>query len=279
MNLLSILIALMAERQLQTTAWQFDYYFQHYLRWLTLKFNGEMLLQQPLSAILIVLSPTIITMLVIDIVNNVFFEFILSTLILIICLGCSQAREAYKQFLAAAFRGEITTCELNKEQLLQDKNLPEQGFGQALVWLNYRYYVAIIFFFLLLGPAGAIFYRLLTALTENPKNENIIISEEVKIFIEKTLAIIDWLPVRMTALGYMLVGHFSNALTTWLESWYDIDKSPNQTLISVAEVAEDFLVGEEDCTAEPCLLVRLAKRNLLLLLAVIALLTLTGILH
>jgi AmpE protein len=50
-------------------------------------------------------------------------------------------------------------------------------------------------------------------------------------------------------------------------------------LISVAQKSEDFMVDPDDCTAEPCLLVRLAKRTLLLCLAVIAVLILTGILN
>jgi AmpE protein len=279
MSLLSILLALMAEKKLHSTAWQFDSYYQRYLRWLSRKFDAKGLLQGTFSAILTILLPVLITTLLIDIVDDSFFEFLLSTLILTICFGCAQARAAYKCFLDAAFRGEITTCELNRQQLIQQKNLAEQGFGQALIWLNYRYYIAIILFFLLFGAPGALFYRLLTALVEHAHKEDILVSKKVNALAEKTLAAIDWLPVRITAFGYMLVGHFSNALTTWVESLFDFENSPNKTLISVAEVAEDFLVDEEDCAAEPCLLVRLAKRNLLLLLSVIALLTLIGVLH
>ena len=77
----------------------------------------------------------------------------------------------------------------------------------------------------------------------------------------------------------MLVGHFSKAMPVWLENLFDIKKQPNQILISVAQKSEDFMVDPDDCTAEPCLLVRLAKRTLLLCLAAIAILILTGILN
>ena len=60
---------------------------------------------------------------------------------------------------------------------------------------------------------------------------------------------------------------------------FDINKQPNQILINVAQKSEDFMVDPDDCTAEPCLLVRLAKRTLLLCLAAIAILILTGILN
>ena len=88
---------------------------------------------------------------------------------------------------------------------------------------------------------------------------------------------LDWLPVRITSLGYMFVGHFSKALPMWLESFFDGKKPTHEILIDVAQKSEDIMVNEDDCTAEPCLLVRLAKRNALLVLAAISALTLVGI--
>ena len=75
----------------------------------------------------------------------------------------------------------------------------------------------------------------------------------------------------------MLVGHFSKALPVWLESFFEIKKPADQILGDVAKKSEDMMIDNQDCTAEPCLLVRLAKRNLLLLLAVVAVLTLSGV--
>ena len=75
----------------------------------------------------------------------------------------------------------------------------------------------------------------------------------------------------------MFVGHFSKALPIWLESLFDVTKPAHEILIDVAQKSEDIMVEEDDCTAEPCLLVRLAKRNVLLMLAVISILTLVGI--
>ncbi len=77
----------------------------------------------------------------------------------------------------------------------------------------------------------------------------------------------------------MLVGHFSKAMPVWLEMLFDIQKPPCQLLNAVAQKSKDFMVDPDDCTAEPCLLVRLAKRTLLLCLAVIAILILTGVVN
>ncbi len=85
--------------------------------------------------------------------------------------------------------------------------------------------------------------------------------------------------VRLVSFCYMLVGNFSKALSVWLETCFDFVEQPFMVLNKVAKQSEDFQVDENDCTAEPCLLVRLAKRSLMLLLAIIAILTITGVIH
>ena len=84
--------------------------------------------------------------------------------------------------------------------------------------------------------------------------------------------------MRLVAFGYMFVGHFSKAMPVWLENLFEFEKAPSKVLIAVAQMSEDYMVDADDCTAEPCLLVKLAKRTLLLFLALIAVLILTGIL-
>jgi len=204
-------------------------------------------------------------------------HLLVSSIILIICFGCIKTRETYKNYLLSAFRGEATTCELHHEQLQQDKNLPEMGFGQILVWLNYKYFIAIMLFFVLFGAPGALFYRLLTSVAEGKTVEEAELKDEIINFAQKTLFWLDWVPVRIVAFGYMLVGHFSKAFPVWLENVFEINKPANRILVEVAQKSEDFMIDKEDCTAEPCLLVRLAKRTTLLSLVLIALLILTGV--
>lgn len=304
MSLLSLLIALFAEKSLSAKGWRFNYYYQHYLDFFSKNFTAK---QGVAAQCMFIILPVALTVLIFAFIDNGLIEFVLSTLVLIVCFGCTVTRNSYKDYLNSAFKGEETTAELYHQQLLSDKNLPQMGFGQALIWLNYRYYVAIMLFFTLFGPAGAIFYRLLTTVIENKtaqcianasqeQDEQMVNSEEEVDATEHegeqvpsivngcqshhdVLFWVDWLPVRITSFGYMFVGHFSKALPTWLESLVESQKPTHQVLIDVAEKSEDILVNEGDCTAEPCLLVSLAKRNVLLMLAVIAILTLAGLLH
>jgi len=295
MSLLSLLIALMAEKSLSASVWRFDYYYQKYVNF----FQNNSVLSQfkdsNLSYTIFLLLPVAVIYSVLTLVDDGLIHLIISTLILIVCFGCFTTRDSYKQYLHAAFRGEMTTSELHHQQLLQDKNLPPMGFGQALIWLNYRYYVAIMLFFVVFGAVGVVFYRLLTTVIEqqngctldSEQTEDQATSEQPSVPSISTgcknyhdvLFYIDWLPVRITSLGYMFVGHFSKALPMWLESLFDFTKPTHKILTDVAQKSEDIMVDDDDCTAEPCLLVRLAKRNALLVLAVISALTLVGILN
>ncbi|WP_076418471.1 beta-lactamase regulator AmpE [Colwellia sp. UCD-KL20] len=278
MSLISLLIALLSERYLSNKWWQFNTYYKRYSKLALNDTKDDSKNKSPIILLLFLLVPTVLCYIVLTQLNNDFLYLIASTVILIICFGCLDTRSIYKRYLAAAFRGETTTCDLIHKELLQNKQLPEMGFGQALVWLNYRYFIAIMLFFVIFGAPGALFYRLLTSINErcvtvNSEQEapNVCISNQL-------LFIIDWLPVRIIALGYMLVGHFSKAIPIWLGNLFDLKMPSYEVLISVAQKSEDFMVDSQDCTAEPCTLVRLAKRTLLLCLAFISILILTGVL-
>lgn len=288
MSLISLLIALIAERYLSSSAWQFTTLYNRYMKVIQ---QTKVLADYRNSAALsyaVIFIPVIGCYFLLAQIDSALLYLIVSTLILIVCFGCMKTRDTYKKYLVSAFKGEMTSCEMHHLQLQQDKNLPNMGFGQSLVWLNYRYFIAVMLFFVLFGPAGALFYRLLTTLNENNlvshnegNNDNTdenLVSDEASNATQQLMFWVDWLPVRLVAFGYMLVGHFSKAMPVWLENLFEFEKEPNKVLISVAQMSEDYMVDADDCTAEPCLLVKLAKRTLLLLLAIIAVMTLTGML-
>jgi AmpE protein len=292
MSLISLLLALAAERYLSTSLWQFNEYYQRYQK----LFERLKLARNSIfSHVLFIIVPVLICYFLLSVVSDGLLHFVISTLVLIVCFGCVSSRELYKKYLMSAFRGETEQCEGYYRQLLADKNLPDLGFGQSLIWLNYRYFIAIMLFFMVFGAPGALCYRLLTKINEDTAEE----TEETQEtdssqrlstdpieqwsnrieLAQQILFWLDWLPSRVVAFGYMLVGHFSKALPVWLENLFEFNISPQNVLVTVAEKSEDFMIDDDDCTAEPCLLVRLAKRTLLLCLAFIAILILTGIIN
>lgn len=303
MSLISLLIALAAERYLSSGAWQFSTLYQRYMAVIERTKLLADFKNSVVQSYAVIFIPVIACYFLLEQIDNALLYLIASTLILIICFGCMKTRDAYKSYLVSAFKGELTSCELQQLQLQQDKNIASMGFGQTMVWLNYRYFIAVMLFFVLFGPAGALFYRLLTTVNEcaneqdinevNAVNEVNKTDEAIEAGVteadpknkqqvcqsnQQLLFWVDWLPVRLVAFGYMFVGHFSKAMPVWLENLFEFEKPPSKVLIAVAQMSEDFMVDAGDCTAEPCLLVKLAKRTLLLFLVVIAVLILTGIL-
>jgi AmpE protein len=316
MSLLSLLIALATDRFSTTKFWRFTFYYHFYHQFFSRNFTAQP--GKVASAVFVVL-PVALTFLVFKFVDNSLIEWIISTFILTVCIGCDETRGIFKQFLHSAFRGDQASTDNIYQQLIATKNLPSVGFGQALIWLNYRYYVAIMLFFIVFGAVGVLFYRLLTAVVEHnyiyfqsdSRQDNIDSHQDninnnhintVYLNEDDTLSIahesnqtpnlaegcqnyhdvlfwLDWLPVRLCAFGYMFVGHFSKALPMWLENLFDISKPAHQLLIDVAQQSEDTIVNDEDITSQPCLLVSLAKRNVLLFCALIATLTLVGVVN
>lgn len=107
-------------------------------------------------------------------------------------------------------------------------------------------------------------------------------SKEVSKFSEeiarKVLHVLDWLPVRLTAFGFLLVGHFSKGLPAWLSVVFDFNKSTYQVLSKVAKASEEPEPYVNDALQEPLQMVKLVKRNTVFLLVAISIMTLVGLL-
>jgi adenosylcobinamide-phosphate synthase len=88
----------------------------------------------------------------------------------------------------------------------------------------YRQVFAVIFWFVILpGPAGAVLYRAVALLAEewNTPSPGVEPSAPVASRAEfgrparRLLALLDWIPVRLTALAFAVVGDFEDAVSCW----------------------------------------------------------------
>jgi len=271
MTLISLLLVLLVERvTTKSKYWQAKFYTDKYLQSIQSQgwFNSS---SKSWVLALIIFVPVIIVYLVVQKFAGGLLELIISTTILMICVGCPAIRATYKCFLQAANRGDLQACSMYEDQINGD-NKETVSFGLSLVWQNYRHYTAVILWFAACGAAGVILYVLIRELDSRLSNDNDPVGNQVK----RLLNIVDWIPVRITALGFLLVGHFSRAFPTWLGYLPDPAVQAKTLLLDVSKKAEEIEPDESDCTEEPCTLVRLAKRNVMFLLVIIALLTLTG---
>lgn len=166
MTLLSMLIALIVERlAVRGNAWQLLTYLQPYL---AASRQGPLrqLASHPLLLVLWWLLPALLVALFIQLVQFWLFQLLLNTLVLLLCIGSWHYRQLYKQYLNAQARGDQEAAFLLIQQMNSEQGAPALNAPQQLVWLNFRYYAAVLFWYMLLGAFGAVAYACLRQLAE-----------------------------------------------------------------------------------------------------------------
>lgn len=271
MTIISLLLVLLVERiTTKSQYWQFEFYFQKIFKTADSDtMHKEIKTWWWLGAIVL---PVLLVYLLVQELSNGLLELVLSTALLLICVGCPAVRATYKHYLQAANRGDLEACDLYAAQISETDDDGIQTFGCNLVWQNYLHYAAVILWFTAFGASGALLY-VLSRESQKYLRTN---QDKAAIHSEKLMFVLDFIPVRVTALGFLLVGHFSRAFPIWFAYLFDMNISAKSLLLNVAKKAEEIEPDENDCTEEPCTLVRLAKRNIMFLMVAIALLTLSG---
>lgn len=139
--------------------------------------------------------------------------------VLIACIGRRGADEEIDGYRDAVARGDNEGAFMHVRELLPGAapesavELHRQVLEMMLV-RNHERLLAVLFWFVVLGPAGAVLYRSsaqLKAVMHAAEEYDIGYQESVL----RLQAFLDWIPVRITALCQALVGSFSDALAEW----------------------------------------------------------------
>jgi adenosylcobinamide-phosphate synthase len=85
---------------------------------------------------------------------------------------------------------------------------------QALV-ASHRHVFAPLFWYVLLGPAGALLYRLTFAFRQQWSERHDAEYGDFGAFAAQAFDVLDWLPVRATAVSFAVVGDFEDAIYCW----------------------------------------------------------------
>lgn len=166
-----------------------------------------------------------------------------------------------------------------------DTDLP--SLVEATVFNALRRWFAVLFWFLLLGPAGAVGYRLLALMTASPMRARVPL--ETLQPTRRALGWVEWPVAQLMALSMALVGNFDTAWKAWRQAHGERWRDDIAFLGAVARASVGAELREEahDYTDAGMLPVwqrlpelrdamSLAWRMLLLWLAVIALLVIAG---
>jgi len=203
----------------------------------------------------------------------------------VLCIGAGEVRLHYHAYLKAANHGDVNAYEAMASELTLIHGIqPEcsekeylQELQNALLWINFRFYLAPLFWLViggLWGPAFLAGYAFLRAWQtwlvrfHTPH-------ERLRSGIESVLHVVDWVPVRLIGIVYALLGHGEKALPAWFASLTDRHTSQYQVL---TELAQYSLAREPhfDKIKTPKAAVSMAKKASLVIIVIVSLLTIYG---
>ncbi len=283
MALFSLLVAILVERlKLLPISWQFDHLLASYHKSL---FGDKQLEREPMMFLALIL-PALATYILVWVVTGLFWgalSLLLWVAIAILCFCHQRQREAFKHYIKAACRGDAQACyhfatELDAHSCADSVSESDLGakVGESAAWINYRYYGAIALFLIVLGPVGAVLYCTVRFYSEYSHRQNLALP-----IVDALLHVLDWLPSRIFAFGYVLSGHFTQALAVWRKKSFELTTPAREIVIEVAVSAEDLpeVSPAPVCVRPTLALLQLSKRNFILIVTVLSLLTIFGVVN
>jgi AmpE protein len=145
--------------------------------------------------------------------------------------GLGPFRDAWRredlQAAAHVAKRDLNICADSGEQLL------ERVEGH-LLWQAYQSFFAVIFWYFLLGPVAALSYRLLALAEEHGQNPAV---------VERAAQLrhaFDWVPVRLLAASFALVGNFVAVGRVMLHELLNWNISAAQLIEKVGLVAGEI---------------------------------------
>jgi membrane protein required for beta-lactamase induction len=200
--------------------------------------------------------------------------------VLLYCLGprdLAGDAESYREACAAGDSGLQKTA---AAWLLGDAEVPEdstqcaQAVGSAVLVEASDRLFAVLFWFALLGPVGAVMYRSVALLDQRRRERG-----EFGDSVSWLNALLIWLPTRLAALGYALSGDFDTAVEGWRSAHQGRPQGSEGSLQVLEMTGAGALGGAsagQDAVRRVGAAMRLVWRTLGMWLVLIALLTLAG---
>lgn len=281
MALFSLLVAILVERlNVLPASLQFD----HLLKGLQDLVFRDKPIYSAGKVTLAVLLPALCVLFLVWLVDDWFWGILslnLWVMVAVLCFNHQQQRTAFKRFVQAARRGDEQACFHYAKELdpceevdaLTSRELGAQ-VGQRVAWVNYRYYGAVALFFIVAGPVGAVLYCTVRYYVEQSAREQI-----KRPLVDKLLFLLDWLPARLFAFGYVFCGEFSRSIPVWRKLVLEPKTPARDIIVQTALAAEPEASIEHDNInlAPTFALLALSKRNFILLVAILCLLTIFGL--
>lgn len=221
MTLISIIISILLEKylhkleNLRQTSW-----FEAYSRFVCGRLARFEWMDGP-AGVIMVIAPLLILVIIAsamlaDIHN--FFSFLFGILILSYSLGPKKIHDQVDMFIHSKEQGDDEGAQLHLNYLL-DESAPDNEsqlfleVAKTILIQTSKGILSVLFWFAILGPIGALMFRLACLLEEQTRHSEDEIQLGMAAF--RLQYILHWIPSRLTALSFAVSGSFTHALDCW----------------------------------------------------------------
>lgn len=246
MTLIGILLALLLERLLgHLPGWGRPVLFLAAMRGLH-AIAPERVWRSPLLPVLVIALPVATVWWLFSRIEGPIVGLLLSATVLLLCLGPRDLAEDVHELLRARADGDTQRAAQLARALQHGPNPGEthRSLVGALFVQSHEKLFGVLLWFFVLGPVGAVLYRLVSRL---PRflDESAPASSALH-FADWLHAVLAWVPARVTALVYGLAGSLDDALAAWRQLWREPEHGwRTQTWAVLAEVPSASLGAEE----------------------------------
>lgn len=304
MAIISVLLALAAEwfvpelERFRRRDW-----YARYHAWLERHLGARAFWDSPLGLLLVLGVPVVLLIVLQSLLAMVLFGlpvFLLSVAILFLSLGPANLLRQARDYLqleeedvAAATRLEqATQISASHSDDIEEANADVRDV--ILAQANDRLF-GVLFWFMVLGPAGALFYRMAVEAhalssdssvgddTGGDPEAGALTRGSFAEAAERLHGILAWIPARLLALAYALTGSFEDTLVAWRDevarNTASLYENTQAVLMAAGRGALRLESGQSgpqcgiDCVRAA---LRLIERSLVVWVVLLALMTLVG---
>jgi len=289
MTLLAVIMALFIEKLAPSLLRLRRYdWIQHFQAWVSQTTKNIDKWNDTYSLVVVILVPV----LSVALIHYELFRagallgFLFGVLVLVYTLGpkgiflfVQQAEELHQHQDASNLRA-IATDLLNDAIPENESDICSRVKEELLIRSNTAI-TAVFFWFAVLGPMGAILYRISHSLYRTRHEDY---SKDFNVAAETLFAILNWIPTHLTALSFAITGSFVDALHYWrthrienkIQSHLSADAQDKLLVIIGLGSLQLAEKSDADSMGGVLSVIALAKRSVILWLTVLAMLTLAG---
>lgn len=217
MQLIAILLALLLERLLgQLDGWGRPFMQQIAVRGAREVLPWKKLWTSPLIVVLLGLPPLALVTAIESQIENPFVSLAWSALVLLLCLGPRDLADDIHRLRAARASGDTETA-ARLARALQRGPEPDpshRSLVAALFIQSHERLFGVLLWFFVLGPAGAVLYRVASRLPRLLHEEGETLGAQ---FADTLHGVLAWVPARVTAVLFGLAGSLDDALKAWAQ--------------------------------------------------------------